>query len=62
MDKARVIIITIQLAVSILVGYLLISFIMMGIDPSYWGVVARVAFLVVSAACMVGLIKLSNNG
>lgn len=60
MDKARVIIITIQLALSILVGFLLVSFVMMSVSPVQWGAIARLSFLVVSAACMVGLIKLNK--
>ncbi|MDH5825760.1 hypothetical protein [Sphingobacterium faecium] len=60
MDK--IIVITIQLAISILVGFLLVSFIMMGFNPYEWGIIARVVFLLVSASCMVGLIKITNNG
>lgn len=59
MDK--IIILTIQLAVSMLIGFFVISFVMMTFNPALWGIVARVSFLAASAAFMVGLIKLTGN-
>lgn len=61
MDKSKVIIITIQLAVSILTSFIIVCCAMWELNPESWGIGGRVAFILMTAAAMVGFIKISNN-